>query len=123
MDAATADARRALANDALKLTQFEALLKNLDSEPAVAATAPPPVAPAEPAPEQDPMIRGMVERLAARLSQDGSDVNGWIMLTRSYLVLGDRARAEATVTAARTAIGDNAESRRQLDDGLKGLGF
>jgi cytochrome c-type biogenesis protein CcmH len=123
MDAATADARRALANDALKLTQFEALLKNLDSEPAVAATAPPPVATAEPASEQDPMIRGMVERLAARLSQDGSDVNGWIMLTRSYLVLGDRARAEATVTAARTAIGDNAESRRQLDDGLKGLGF
>src|SRR6266536_2698478 len=31
---------------------------------------------------QDAMIRGMVERLAARLRQDGSDVDGWVRLVR-----------------------------------------
>jgi cytochrome c-type biogenesis protein CcmH len=126
MDAAIADARRALANDAPKLAQFETGLASLGGEAAAAPQPPAPTAnaaPADASPDQDQMIRAMVERLAARLSRDGSDVNGWIMLTRSYLVLGDRARAETTATAARTAIGNNAESRRQLEDGLKSLGF
>jgi cytochrome c-type biogenesis protein CcmH len=69
------------------------------------------------------MIRGMVERLAARLSQNGSDVNGWIMLVRSYLVLGERERADAAAAAARAAIGANTDERRRLDDGLQTLGL
>jgi cytochrome c-type biogenesis protein CcmH len=121
--AATADARRALAADAAKLAAFEEGLKNLESEPAAAPPLPPAVAaPAETPADQDQMIRGMVERLAARLRQDGSDVNGWIMLVRSYLVLGERERAEAAVTAARSAAGVNGENRQRLEDGLKTLG-
>jgi cytochrome c-type biogenesis protein CcmH len=121
MDAAIADARRALAGDAAKLAALENGLKNLDSEPARAA--PPAAIAAAPADsaEQDQMIRGMVERLAARLRQDGSDVNGWIMLVRSYLVLGERERAQAAVAAARDAVGANGESRQRLEDGLKTL--
>jgi cytochrome c-type biogenesis protein CcmH len=134
MDAAIADARRALAGDAPQLARFEDGLNGLAGEPAEAAPPAPPsrsaaavpqasAAPAASAPDQDQMIRGMVERLAARLRQDGSDVGGWIMLVRSYLVLGERERAEAAVTAARGAVGDNAENRRRLEEGLKSLGF
>jgi cytochrome c-type biogenesis protein CcmH len=125
MQAAIADARRALAGDAAKLAAFEEGLKNIDSEP-TAAPAPPAAVAAAPATapaDQDQMIRGMVDRLAARLRQDGSDVNGWIMLVRSYLVLGERERAEAAVTAARGALEAKPDDRRRLDDGLKTLGM
>jgi len=125
MQAAIADARRALAGDAAKLVAFEDGLKNIDSEPSAAPARSPAVAavPAQAPGEPDPMIRGMVERLAARLRQDGSDVNGWIMLVRSYLVLGERDRAEGAAAAARAAIGAKAEERRRLDEGLQTLGL
>jgi cytochrome c-type biogenesis protein CcmH len=125
LQAAVADARRALAGDAAKLAAFEDGLKNIDSEPAAAPAPPQAVAagPTETPAEQDQMIRGMVERLAARLRQDGSDVNGWIMLVRSYLVLGERQRAEAAAVAARAAIGAKADDRQRFEDGLKTLGI
>jgi cytochrome c-type biogenesis protein CcmH len=127
MDAAIADARRALAPDAGKLATFEEALKNIDRAPAAPAEPPPPpavaAAPAEPSADQDRMIRGMVERLAARLSQDGSDVNGWIMLVRSYGVLGERERAEAAVAAARDALNGKPDDRQRFEDGLKALGM
>lgn len=40
------------------------------------------------------MIRGMVDNLAARLEQDPADLQGWIMLERSYRVLGESAKAD-----------------------------
>jgi cytochrome c-type biogenesis protein CcmH len=123
MDGAIADARRALAGDPAKLAAFEDGLKNIDSEPTAPAMPSPAVAAAaaeQPA-DQDQMIRGMVERLAARLSRDGSDVNGWIMLVRSYLVLGERERAEAAAAAARAAVGGKPADRQRLDDGLQAL--
>lgn len=124
MDAAIADARRALAGDAAKLAAFEDGLKTVDTEPAAAAAQGPAVAAATPeqSADQNQMIRGMVERLATRLHQNGTDVAGWIMLVRSYLVLGERERAEAAAAAARAAIGSNAEDRRRLDEGLQSLG-
>src|SRR5262249_37457983 len=73
--------------------------------------------------DDNAMIRGMVERLAARLREKGADVNGWIMLVRSYLVLGERERAEAAAAAARAAVGSNGDERRRLDEGLKTLGL
>lgn len=122
-DAAIADARRALASDAAKLAAFEDGLKHLDSEPAAPAVQSPAVAaaPADQPADQDQMIRGMVDRLAARLRQDGSDVNGWIMLVRSYLVLGERERAEAAAAAARAAVDGKPADRQRLDDGLQAL--
>ena len=80
-----------------------------------------PTPPSERAQEQ--MIRGMVERLAARLQQDGSDVDGWIRLVRSYMVLGEREKAHAAITDARRALKDEPEKLRRLDDGAKSLGI
>ena len=39
------------------------------------------------------MIRGMVDRLATRLKQNGDDVEGWLRLVRAYMVMGDRDKA------------------------------
>ena len=72
------------------------------------------------APQQrDQMIRGMVDRLAARLREDGSDVEGWLRLVRAYMVLGERDARAAASDARRTRQGARQDSR--LDDGVKGL--
>ena len=44
-------------------------------------------------PDRDAMIRGMVDRLATRLKQNGDDVEGWLRLVRAYMVMGDRDKA------------------------------
>src|SRR4051794_30295500 len=50
------------------------------------------------------MIRGMVERLADRLHRDGADLQGWLQLVRSYMVLGEREKAQAAAGDARRAF-------------------
>ena len=69
------------------------------------------------------MIRGMVERLATRLKQNGNDVEGWLRLVRAYMVIGDRDKARGALTDARQAVGNDAERLRQLNEGLKNLGL
>jgi cytochrome c-type biogenesis protein CcmH len=76
------------------------------------------------APEQrDQMVRGMVERLATRLREDGTDVEGWLRLVRAYMVLGERERARAAASDARRALVKDPDKIRRLDDGVKGLGL
>ena len=55
--------------------------------------------------ERQAMIRGMVERLAARLEQDPDDAQGWARLAQSYEVLGEPEKA-----AEARARGDTAAS-------------
>jgi cytochrome c-type biogenesis protein CcmH len=69
------------------------------------------------------MIRGMVERLAGRLKQNGDDVEGWLRLVRAYMVMGDRDKAKSALTDARQAVANDAERLRQLNEGLKNLGL
>jgi cytochrome c-type biogenesis protein CcmH len=69
------------------------------------------------------MIRGMVERLASRLKQNGDDVEGWLRLVRAYMVMGDRDKAKGALTDARQAVANDAERLRQLNEGLKNLGL
>jgi cytochrome c-type biogenesis protein CcmH len=69
------------------------------------------------------MIRGMVERLAGRLKQNGDDVDGWLRLVRAYVIMGDRDKARGALTDARQAVANDAERLRQLNEGLKNLGF
>jgi cytochrome c-type biogenesis protein CcmH len=45
--------------------------------------------------ERMAMIRGMVERLAARLEQNPGDKEGWMRLARAYEVLGEADKAQA----------------------------
>ncbi len=90
--------------------------------PAAAAPAAPVTAPAALSAEQRNLARGMVERLAARLATDGSDVEGWLRLVRSYLVLGERDKAQAAATNARRALAADPAKLQRLDSGVKELG-
>jgi cytochrome c-type biogenesis protein CcmH len=69
------------------------------------------------------MIKGMIERLAERLNKDGSDVEGWLRLVRSYMVLGERERALAAAGDARRALAAEPEKLRRLNELVKGLGI
>jgi len=73
--------------------------------------------------DRDAMIRGMVERLATRLKQNGDDVDGWLRLVRAYMVMGDREKAKSAQADARQAVANDAERLRQLNEGLKNLGL
>ena len=69
------------------------------------------------------MIRGMVERLAVRLKQNGDDVEGWLRLVNSYTVLGERAKARAAVSDAKRAHASDPEKLRRIDELAKRLGL
>ena len=75
------------------------------------------------APDREAMIKGMVERLATRLKQNGDDVEGWLRLVRAYLVMGDQEKAKSALSDARQAVSGDAERLKQLNDGLKNLGL
>ena len=67
------------------------------------------------------MVRGMVERLAERLTRDGSDLDGWVRLVRAYLVLGEHERARGAAADARRALAGDADKLRRLDAALAQL--
>jgi cytochrome c-type biogenesis protein CcmH len=69
------------------------------------------------------MIRGMVDRLATRLKQNGDDVEGWLRLVRAYMVMGDPDKAKGALMDARQAVANDPERLRQLNEGLKNLGL
>lgn len=69
------------------------------------------------------MVRTMVERLADRLHRDGADLNGWLQLVRSYMVLGERDKAQAAAGEARRTFEREPEKLRQIDELTKGLGL
>jgi cytochrome c-type biogenesis protein CcmH len=69
------------------------------------------------------MIKGMVERLAERLDKDGSDIDGWLRLVRSYMVLGERDRAIAAASQARRAFVGDPDKLKRIDALVKGLGL
>ena len=73
--------------------------------------------------DRNAMIRGMVDRLATRLKDNGNDVDGWLRLVRAYMVLGERDKAQAARGDARQAVGGDAARLQQLNDGLKSLGL
>ena len=73
--------------------------------------------------QRNVMIRGMVERLSERLHRDGSDLDGWLRLVRSYVVLGEPDKARAAVDEARRALAGDPGKLRQLDELVKGLGL
>jgi cytochrome c-type biogenesis protein CcmH len=78
----------------------------------------------EMSPEQrNTMVRSMVARLAERLKQDGTDVEGWLRLLRAYMVLGDKEQARAAADEARRALVSDPDKLRRVDDLIKGLGL
>jgi cytochrome c-type biogenesis protein CcmH len=69
------------------------------------------------------MIKGMVSRLAERLAQDGSDVDGWLRLMRAYMVLGETDKATAATADARKALGADADKLRRINELAAQLGI
>lgn len=82
----------------------------------VGAPMPASAAPATPGPDQaqmaaaadltpeqrQQMVRGMVDRLSARLAENGDDLDGWLRLMRAWTVLGEADKAKAAASDART---------------------
>ena len=68
------------------------------------------------------MVRGMVERLAERLTREGSDVDGWVRLVRAYLVLGEQERAHSAALDARRALAGDPDKLRRLEAALADIG-
>jgi cytochrome c-type biogenesis protein CcmH len=73
--------------------------------------------------DRDAMIRGMVARLADRLRQDGSDVEGWQRLLRAYMVLGERDKARTAAADAKRAFASDPEKLHRIEDVIKTLGL
>ncbi|HEY4141508.1 MAG TPA: c-type cytochrome biogenesis protein CcmI [Pseudolabrys sp.] len=73
--------------------------------------------------EQKQMIGGMVARLADRLKQDGSDVDGWLRLVRAYAVLNQRDKAQAALADAKRSLAAEPDKLKRLDDLSKELGL
>jgi cytochrome c-type biogenesis protein CcmH len=142
--ASIADAHDALANDREALQRLDQGLAALEAEaaPDVAgpgaagqAAAAANVAPKGPdasqvaaaaqmAPaERNGMIEGMVARLARKMAENGSDVDGWLRLIRAYSVLGERDKALTAAASARNALAGNSENLRRVGELTKELGL
>lgn len=76
-------------------------------------------APPAPAPDQMGAIRGMVDSLATRLAAAPDDPEGWVRLVRSYAVLGDTAKRDEALTAARARFAAKPEVLKELDAAAK----
>jgi cytochrome c-type biogenesis protein CcmH len=64
--------------------------------------------------DQQDMIRGMVESLAARLKDDPNNLDGWLRLVRSYSVLGDKQKAAEALKAGLENFPADGEQGQQL---------
>lgn len=68
-------------------------------------------------------IRGMVGGLAEKLSKNGHDLQGWLQLIRSYVVLGEYQKAEAAVASARVQLAGDAQAPARIDELVRQLGL
>ena len=144
--AAIADAHAALASDQEALQRLDQGVAALEAEvasgsnvsgPVAAAPASSAVAAAPPGPnasqvaaaaqmapgERNDMIEGMVARLAQRMAENGSDLDGWLRLIKAYSVLGQRDKALAAAANARTALAGNSDNLRRIGELAKELGL
>lgn len=72
--------------------------------------------------QQDQMVQGMVERLAARLKANPRDADGWIQLMRSRMVLGQKEHAKDALKNGLTAFKDDTATQGQLKSAATQLG-
>jgi cytochrome c-type biogenesis protein CcmH len=72
---------------------------------------------------QAAMIRGMVERLAARLKENGADLSGWLRLIQSYSVLKDTAKAQEAIASAKAQFASDPKALEQIDNLTQSLGI
>ena len=73
--------------------------------------------------QQDEMVKGMVDRLAARLQQNPRDAEGWIRLMRSRMVLNDPAAARQALQSGLAAFQGDAATQTRLRSAASQLGI
>jgi cytochrome c-type biogenesis protein CcmH len=69
--------------------------------------------------QQQQMVTSMVEGLETKLANNPKNVDGWIMLMRSRITLGETAKAKAALTKS---IAANPEAQSKLLREAKILG-
>lgn len=77
---------------------------------------------AMPSDDQQEMIEGMVARLAERLENEPDDVDGWLRLARSYVVLGQQDLAAQALRRAAAVTDAPAELKEQVAAAARELG-
>jgi len=70
---------------------------------------------AMPEAERNATIHTMVDRLAARLAQNGQDVEGWLRLVRAYKVLNEGDKARTALDDARRSLGSDPAAISRID--------
>jgi cytochrome c-type biogenesis protein CcmH len=65
--------------------------------------------------DREAMVERMVQRLAARLEQQGDDLAGWLRLVRAYTVLDRKDDALKALARAKSQFAGNAQAIEQLD--------
>lgn len=91
--------------------------------PGAAQTATPSNSGAATPPPDMAKIRQMVDGLAARLGETPNDLTGWIMLIRSYRVLGETDRAQQALASAQKTFANDASAQSALDGVKTELGL
>lgn len=110
-----ADAALALGRDPASLP----VIAKLDGELEAAAAAE-----TEGQGEIDPArIEAMVAGLAARLEAEPDDLQGWLMLLRSYRVLGREAQLAESLERARAVFADRPDARAEIEGLAEQLGL
>jgi cytochrome c-type biogenesis protein CcmH len=96
---------------------------------------PSPHAPAGPTPDdvaaanamspesRNQMVSGMVERLVEKLSQNPKNLDGWLMLARSRMVLGDTNAARTAIDKAREVFAGDAAAQSRISAYMKDIGL
>jgi cytochrome c-type biogenesis protein CcmH len=119
--AAISDAQQAMANDFDKRKLLESGLKQLEGRAVTIPNSPvqeaSPVA--FPPQHEGDAVQSMVTRLAERMKKSPSDPEGWIMLTRSYLSLGEEEKAATSIKDARAALADDVPNLHIFNDALR----
>lgn len=72
--------------------------------------------------QQDMMVAQMVDGLADRLKREPADTDGWIMLLRSRMQLGETGKAQAALRDATAALKNNAADQRRVREAASALG-
>jgi cytochrome c-type biogenesis protein CcmH len=73
--------------------------------------------------QQEAMIAGMVDGLEAKLKANPKNENGWIMLMRSRVQLGEESKSVAALKNARAAYADDSAVLKRLDEAAAELGI
>jgi cytochrome c-type biogenesis protein CcmH len=66
-----------------------------------------------------PNPQAMVAQLASRLDANPNDLEGWLRLIRAYSVLGEKEKAEAALTRARTVFANQTQAQDALAQAAK----